>query len=244
MPGVGLISIEELEELAIGHPNFKNGCLLDTNILLSASLPIDPMNEEAEHLIRKLADLKIPLYSNVNIRAEFLEVQRRVLIPECLIDFYEIHSEIDGLVGQKLKSVQTSYRRSLEQKKVYKFPDDRIKEFRDLLSEITINGKDGWLYFCETFLAPQLSVVWEDVVELCHLNFIKIREGEVHPLLTAKVSWDGVTDIMGKNGLGSADAMILNLLLSSKLELVATADGDIQYMSNFLRSRGKFVLEI
>lgn len=117
MPEVGPISIEQLKELADKHPNFKNGCLLDTNILLSASLPIDPMNENAELLIQKLADLKIPLYSNVNIRAEFLEIQRRVLIPECLIDFYEIHNEIDGLLGQKLKSVQTSYRKSLEQKK-------------------------------------------------------------------------------------------------------------------------------
>jgi predicted nucleic acid-binding protein len=244
MSGVGLISIEQLEELVSQYPNFKNGCLLDTNILLSVSLTIDPMNEAAEILVRKLATLKIPIYSNVNIRSEFLEIQRRVLIPECLVEFYESSEDLEDIAAQKLKSVQTSYRKALEKKKVYKFSDERIKEFRELLSMKPINGKNGWLYFCEKYLAPQISAVWDEVVDLCGLNFIKIREGEIHPLLTSIVSWDGVTEIMGKNGLGSADAMILNLLLSSKLELVATADGDIQYMANSLQSNGKFVLEI
>lgn len=244
MSGVGLISIDQLDELVRRYPNFKNGCLLDTNILLSASLTIDPMNEAAELLVRKLANLKIPVYSNVNIRSEFLEIQRRVLIPECLVEFYETAEELEDIAAQKLKSVQTSYRKALENKKVYKFSDERVKEFRELLSTKPINGKNGWLYFCEKYLAPQISAVWDEVVDLCGLNFIKIREGEVHPLLTSRVSWEGVTDMMGKNGVGSADAMILNLLISSKLELVATADGDIKYMAESLRSQGKFVLEI
>jgi hypothetical protein len=73
---------------------------------------------------------------------------------------------------------------------------------------------------------------------------IKIREGERHPLLTSKVSWDGVTDIMGKFGTSSADAMILNLLLSSRIQLVASGDGDIKHLGEFLHSQGKTVLEI
>lgn len=244
MSAVGLISIDQLDELVLQYPGVRTGCLLDTNVLVSASLPIDPMNEFAEALIQKLASLKIPLYSNVNIRAEFLEIQRRVLIPETLIEFYEVHNDLEDLVAQKLKSVQTSYRKSLDNKKVYKFTDDRIKEFRNLLSTSSIQGKNGWLYFCETFLAPQLEVVWDELVQICNINFIKVRDSETHPLLKSKVSWNGATELMGKFGLGSADAMILNLLLSSKLELVATADGDIQYLSEALASQGKFVLEV
>lgn len=94
------------------------------------------------------------------------------------------------------------------------------------------------------YLSQQLSAVWDEVVQLCNLNFIKIRENESHPLLTSKVSWNGVTDLMGAFGIGSADAMILNLLLSSKLDIVATADGDIKYTSEMLQSKKKFVLEI
>lgn len=184
------------------------------------------------------------MYSNVNIRTEFLEIQRRVLIPECLIELYESQSDLGEIIEQKLKSVQTSYRKSLENKKVYKFTDDRIKEFRDLLSTTRVGTKDGWRFFCDTYLAPQLSESWDEVVKLCGLNFIKIRGGENHPLLVSKVSWKGVTDLMGAYGIGSADAMITNLLLSSKIEVVASGDGDIKYLSGFLDQSGKMVLQI
>lgn len=244
MSVVGLISLNELDSFVAKRPNFKNGCLLDTNILISVSITIDPANDAAESLIQELARLEVPVYSNVNIRSEFLEIQRRILIPECLIEFYESRNDHDDFIAQKLKSIQTSYRKSLEGKKVYKFNDDRIKEFRELLSDTTVNEKNGWIYFCETFLAPQLTVIWDEVVQLCNLNFIKIRDSEGHPLLITRVSWDGVTDIMGKYGTSSADAMILNLLLSSKIELVATGDSDIKYLSEFLKEKGKIVLKI
>lgn len=245
MQEMGVISIDQLEQLARKNGDIKNGCLVDTNILISVSLPIDPKNSAAEELVQRLATLNIPLYSNVNIRAEFLEIQRRVLIPETLIEFYESSNDVlDEVLIAKLRSVQSSYREAIKNKKVYKFSDDRIKEFRSLLSKYNLGNKDAWMYFCENFLAPQLESVWDEVVRICRLNFIKIRDGEQHPLLTTKVSWDGVTHIMGKYGLGSADSMILNLLLSSKLELVATADGDIQYIAETLEDQGKLVLEI
>lgn len=245
MQDLGVISIDQLEQLAAQKDTFKNGCLHDTNILISISLPIDPKNSAAEELVQRLSKLNIPLYSNVNIRAEFLEIQRRVLIPETLIEFYESNSEgIDEVLTAKLRSIQSSYREAIKNKKVYKFSDDRIKEMRTLLSTYIFGEKNAWMYFCENFLAPQLESVWDEVVQICHLNFIKIRDGEQHPLLTSKISWDGVTHIMGKYGLGSADSMILNLLLSSKLEIVATADGDIQYIVDSLKDQGKFVLEL
>jgi predicted nucleic acid-binding protein len=245
MQDLGVISIYQLEQLTAQNEAFKNGCLVDTNILISVSLPIDPKNSAAEDLVQRLADLKIPLYSNVNIRAEFLEIQRRVLIPETLIEFYESNSEgLDEVLTAKLRSIQSSYREAIKNRKVYKFSDDRIKELRTLLSTYSFGDKNAWEYFCENFLAPQLGSVWDEVVHICRLNFIKIRDGEMNPLLTSKVSWDGVTHIMGKYGLGSADSMILNLLLSSKLEIVATADGDIQYIADSLKDQGKFVLEI
>lgn len=245
MNAMGVISIDELEQLAGKNEEFKNGCLVDSNVLLSVSLTIDPMNSRAEALIQRLEKLKIPLYSNVNIRAEFLEIQRRVLIPETLIEFYESNTEdLDEVLTAKLRSIQTSYREAIKNKKVYKFSDDRIKEIRTLFSSYAYGGKNAWNFFCENFLAPQLESVWDEVVKICRLNFIKIRDGEKQPLLISKVSWDGVTQIMGRYGLGSADSMILNLLLSSKLLVVATADGDIQYTAKSLGQKGKFVLEI
>lgn len=245
MHEMGLNSIDHLEHLAGKNRAIQAGCLVDTNILISVSLPIDTNNSAAEELVHRLTKLKIPLYSNVNIRAEFLEIQRRVLIPETLIEFYESSNEVlDEILTAKLRSIQSSYREAIKNKRIYKFSDERIKEFRTLLSTYRLGDKDAWMYFCENFLAPQLEAVWDEVVRICGLNFIKIREGEQHPLLNTKISWDGVTHIMGKYGLGSADSMILNLLLSSKLEVVATADGDIKNIAEFLGERGKFVLDI
>lgn len=40
-------------------------------------------------LIEILTNHKIPLFANVNIQAEFLEIYRRILIPESLCDFLE-----------------------------------------------------------------------------------------------------------------------------------------------------------
>ncbi len=168
-----------IDRLVATQSGFKNGCLVDTNVLISTSLPIDPMNEAAERLVDKLAHLKIPLYSNVNIRAEFLEIQRRLLIPEALIEFYESHGDLDDVLTGKLRSIQSSYRKSIDNKKIYKFTDDRIKEFRTLMSSYEFNGKNGWLFFCAKFLAPQLDIVWDEVVQICNLNFIKIRDGDI-----------------------------------------------------------------
>ena len=239
-----LISIDQLEKISESDPIFKNGCILDTNILIAVSLPIDPMNEAAEAIIQRLVQLQIPLFSNVNIRSEFLEIQRRILIPECLLELYELNCTLDDFLAAKLKSIQTSYRKSLDNRKIYKFPDERIKEFRELLSARAIEENNGWIYFCQTFLAPQLSVVWDEIVTTCALQFIKIRDGEHHPLLIRRRSWSGVTSLMGNYGLSSADSMILNLLLSSTLNLVATADGDMQNMAAELGKNGKYVLRI
>lgn len=173
-----------------------------------------------------------------------IEIQRRVLIPETLIELYESQPDLGEALTARLKSVQTSYRKAIAGRKVYKFSDEKIKEFRNLLSADEAGGNAGWFRYCETFLAPQLRVVWDEVVVLCNLNFIKVPAGERHPLLTAPVSWDGVTELMGRYGLGSADAMILDLVLSTKIALVPTADGDIQYLHEELRRNGKSVLGV
>ena len=59
-----------------------------------------------------------------------------------------------------------------------------------------------------------------------------------------KTSWRHSWEMFGMKLSESADSMILNLLLSSKLPVVATADGDIQYIAKSLREHGKFVLDV
>jgi predicted nucleic acid-binding protein len=64
-----------------------SGCFVDTSVLFSATYPLDQFNEECESIFENLAAHDVPIFTNVNVRAEFLENHRRVLIGEALIDF-------------------------------------------------------------------------------------------------------------------------------------------------------------
>jgi predicted nucleic acid-binding protein len=234
----------DVENLTKQYPELQNGCLVDTNILIAASIPMDPFNEQAEALIEKMVDLNIPLYTNINIRIEFLEIFRRILVPESLIDFLEDYEKIlSETTKAKLKSVQTSYRKSLDTGKVYKFSDDRIKEFRNLLTSES-NTQDGWETFCQMYLYPQFVTAWDDVKSQCKLNHLPAGDSENHPLITAPVTWAGAYDIMGNYGLGSADSMILNLLVNSKFKFIITSDGDLKSAISFLREHKKEIISL
>lgn len=65
----------ELNALIDAHPNVKNGILIDTNILVAATYDMDKYHEAAKGFIDQLIDKSIPLFCNVNIRAEFLDFQ-------------------------------------------------------------------------------------------------------------------------------------------------------------------------
>lgn len=77
----------ELDKLLIQSPNVKNGILIDTNILVSATYELDQCHDSAMNFIDSIIEREIPIYCNVNIRAEFLEIHRRILFSEAILDF-------------------------------------------------------------------------------------------------------------------------------------------------------------
>ncbi len=164
------------------------------------------------------------IFTNVTVRAEFLENHRKVLIAECLIDVLEdLQGELTGLLLEKLKSHRTSYRNKIEQNKSAKMDINQIRFFCDLLSQRESKYGNGWDLFCQLYLAPKFTPVWEVVTDTLRVNFISLREGK-HPLINAPVSWESAVRIMGNYGISSADAMILNLFLCSCIPLLLTAD--------------------
>jgi hypothetical protein len=64
-------------------------CFVDTSILFSVTYPIDIHNDDSECAFESLAESFVPILTNQNVRAEFLEIHRKVLLAECLVDFYE-----------------------------------------------------------------------------------------------------------------------------------------------------------
>lgn len=76
----GIIQFSEVLKTAQSNPSLQRGCIVDTSILFAASYPPDEFNTEAEELFDFLLDLEIPAYTNVNIRAEFINLHMRVMI--------------------------------------------------------------------------------------------------------------------------------------------------------------------
>jgi hypothetical protein len=57
-----------------------------------------------------------------------------------------------------------------------------------------------------------------------NLNFITLRSQDHSPYLNKNPQWEGAVEIMGRYGISSADAMIVNMFMCSKIPLLLTAD--------------------
>ncbi|NUM43044.1 MAG: hypothetical protein HUU45_15620 [Leptospiraceae bacterium] len=161
--------------------------MVDTNVLFSASHQLDLFNEDAERVFDLLARRKVPLFTNSNIRAEFLDLHRRVLIPEGLITLLENSEEdLDPEVSLKLKSLRTRYRRASTDNKAFLLQDKEIKDLRAMLLKFGEDQKDAWQIFCEDYLLGSLDRIWDGVVEGLGLNFLNLRADEETPELSKK----------------------------------------------------------
>ncbi len=70
-------------------PSLKNGLVVDTNVLISATDESDNFFEPTTQLFDYLAENKIPIYFTVNVRAESLEIHRRLILTVSPIDFFQ-----------------------------------------------------------------------------------------------------------------------------------------------------------
>lgn len=137
----------------------KNGqaCFVDTSILFSVTYDSDAFNSESEMAFDLLAEADFSVFTNVNVRSEFLENHRRVLIPEILIDLLtQKGSQIDPIFHEKLKSHRTSYQKKVAEEKNTKMDPIQIKMWRRLLLEYSFGGVDGWTLFCRDFLKGKI----------------------------------------------------------------------------------------
>lgn len=211
----------------------KKGCLVDTSILFSLIYPLDIFNEQAEDAFKILAEFDVPIYTNVNIRLEFIELYRRVIVPEALIDLLEDSGEnLHPMLLQKLKSLRTRYRNAQKEEKSFKLSDYEIKKFRELFLNYSENQDTGWQEFCESYLSGAIQNAWDQTVDGWNLNFLSLRATEAHPLIEKEVSWEGMVSLVEKFGIGTSDAMILNLFQCSKLDTLITTDTDLVYAFN------------
>ncbi len=219
-----------------------NFCFVDTSILFSATYPLDKFNAESEAVFESLAKNNRSILTNQNVRSEFLENHRRVLLAEALIDFYEDRFDlIPQPCAEKLKSHRTNFRRKVEEGKDSKLNSNQIKEFREILSKFEIKNQSAWYFLCEKYLEPLLSPLWDSVVSELRVDFLSSRASETTPLLDKNLNWSDAISLMGRYGIASSDAMILNMFLSSKIPILITADKEMAQCIRAQNRNDKYV---
>lgn len=239
-----LLSLDKISNEIQKNPALKTGCVVDTNLLFAAWYTADEFNEWAEHVFNFLHEEEIPIFTNLNVRAEFMDLNRRVMIPEGLITMYDdLSGSLTAEIEAKLKSLKTTVKNTTEKDRVYKASDKQIKDLRALLkgfSHPTL-GSDAWTLFCRDYFQPYIKVVWKQVVETLKVQFLGTREIDEGKYFTDRPTWSDATDIMAKTGIGSADAMIVNLFEKSTLLIMITADKDVRD-AVLSSSRGRYVV--
>ncbi|MBI3534785.1 MAG: hypothetical protein HY072_04790 [Deltaproteobacteria bacterium] len=225
-----LIQLEDLPKFLESDKSAAEGCIVDTNLLFAASFPLDTYNEWAEGVFKTLHSLNIPIFTNLNVRSEFIELNRRVLIPEGLVDMYnDLAGNLTLELEQQLKSLKTLKQKAANGNRTFKFNDSDIKKYRRLLTKfIHTSGSNGWDLFCRDYFCPYIKDVWNDVIGELKIQFLGTREIESGEFFTSRPEWKDMVDVVGRTGIGSSDAMIVNMFLKSKFSLIVTTDYDVE----------------
>lgn len=222
--------ITKRELLRISEPSkkFANGCLIDTNILFGASYYSDSLHDLASDTIKFLIKNKIPCYVNVNIRAEFLNNFRRVVVAETMATLFRDYGSIlPDKIYAKAKSLAQRADDKLKQGLAFRVQEEEIKEIKALFSEmIDASGDDLWTLYTDNYLKGKIQGEWDKVEKEFGIKTVSVRSGQVDDVFTSDLSWKEVSRIIEGSLASSADAMIINLFNSSRLDLVVTADED------------------
>ena len=99
-----------------------------------------------------------------------------------------------------------------------------------------------WGWFCEDYLKGKIAAEWDWVEQDFGINFLSLRYSEDASHLDHELKWDDAVGIIERTGIGSADAMIVNLLLQSRYNFIVSADADITFAMAQLNPDGKYVV--
>lgn len=221
----------------------KNGCLVDTSILFAGSYDMDIFNTETLELFNLFGELRVSLYTNINVRAEFIDLHRRVMVPEGLCSlFSERGKSLPAPIYSQLQIVNTKMNNARNENKPYKFNDENIKQWRERLSGSSSDSSDAWIEFCHSYLQGKIENIWVETCDALKVNFLSSREGDKEQLVSKKLLWEDMASIVGEFGVGSFDAMIINLFLNSNLSAIITTDKDIAYVIQKKSPEGKIVI--
>lgn len=212
--------------------------MIDTNLLIAATYEFDENYEKTKELLELIFENQIPLYCNVNVKAEFLEIHRRIIFTETIIDFAQavditklpptLASKTTTLKNRVIKNEKKNKDKKQDPPKVIRLSEAEIKDFKlEMLRVSNTSNENLWYELCETLVGDKISTLWEETKEEFGLNFISTRKEDQDKHLKFEPDWNKATDLMEKQGLSSADAMIVNMFFSSKFDVLITSDNEV-----------------
>ncbi len=214
-------------------PTLKSGLVVDTNVLISATYDSDSFFEPTTQFFDYLAENKIPIYCNVNVRAEFLEIHRRIIFTESLIDFFQevnrnlLPVEVSTQLG---KWSANNKRRVDEQRPPLRLSEAEIKKIKLDLMQIVDGDKNLWTTLCENKIGNKLESLWNQTEEELGLNFLSTRNEDSSPLFNSSPEWSEAVKLIEKHGLSSSDAMIVNMFFCSSFEAIVSSDQEVAHI--------------
>jgi predicted nucleic acid-binding protein len=228
----------DLYNLIDERPNLKLGMMIDTNLLVAATYDFDENNEKTKEFLELIFENEIPLYCNVNVKAEFLEIHRRIIFTEAIIDFAQaidivklppsLASKITSLKTRVMKLEKRNKEEKIDPPKVLRLSEAEIKDFKlEIVRVSNSAGENLWYELCESRVGDKISTLWEDSKDEYGLNFIGTRQDDQDKHLKFEPDWSNATDLMERQGLSSADAMIVNMFLASKFDVLITSDNEV-----------------
>ncbi|MDZ4660030.1 MAG: hypothetical protein SGJ18_00280 [Pseudomonadota bacterium] len=210
--------------------NLKSGLVVDTNVLISATYDSDSFYEPTIEFLDMVFENKIPLYYNSNVKMEFLEIHRRIIFTESLLD-------LESLVDKNLLPIEFSNKlgslraKSNKNKRELKPPirlgEAELKEYKIEMLQIEFEKKDLWTELCENRVGNKLTGVWTDAEDELGLNILSTQNEDTTKHLDKAPDWADAIKIMESQGLSSSDAMIVNMFLCSKFDAIVTSDKDV-----------------
>lgn len=224
------------------NDDLRKGVIADTNVLIAATYDMDPAHEEATDLFDLMAENLVPIFCNVNVRSEFLEIHRRIIFTEALLDF---EAQVDKTklpddLRKKLNSIRSQAEKRLHEGKTpLRLSDGDIKDFKLKMSRIVGQSADLWTALCEDRVGDKLSEVWNKTETELGLNFLSMRKEDQERYFVKTPRWEDATRLMEVHGLSSSDAMIINMFLCSKLMAMLTSDLDVAYSLHKIEDKTK-----
>jgi len=239
-----LVRARDLRNFLDRSPNMRTGCLVDTNILFAANYSLDHFHETAIEIFETLIEERVPRFANANVRSEFIHLSRKVVIAQALLDlFHAVGTDLPSEVYNKLKSIKTRSATKEKEESLFRLQDSEIEQIRALFASYRPNAdQDLWDWFCEDYLKGKISSEWNWVEEDFGINFLTLRYTENSLHLENELKWEDVVRIIERTGIGSADAMIVNLLIQSKYNFIVSGDSDIIFALERINPENKFVV--